>query len=366
MIPNSPENLHRPALRRWLIRVLLLIVVVGVTEIATRLTLLHGDFSRAFNYGSGVFSVQEVMRPAIEDSVLHSEFIPGGAATVSGYPYRINSDGLRDRELVKPKPPKTYRIIALGDSITAGNGLRLKDVYHKKLARKLDGLGIGQRFESVNLGVPGYGVRQQARILRKKGLVYEPDLILVGFLPWDLWADDRSITLISREESARILSWMHTGLLRRSFLYSLIRIRMDRAAMMTAARNGMREIDWESSWRAAEEAYADIADAAAGRSKVMLVIHPPLSRFLRNVSDEMGLVQRITAIAQKNGFLVLDLSPHFPEGEISNLMTTRHLDAHPGLTYSETASQVILTGLLRRGLIPAKGEGPARVGDFLK
>lgn len=73
-------------------------------------------------------------------------------------PVAINSDGLRGREINTPKPPHTFRILAVGDSVTFGYGVREEDTYVKVLERRLnEGESGGREFEVLNggtLGVP--------------------------------------------------------------------------------------------------------------------------------------------------------------------------------------------------------------------
>src|SRR5207244_4088085 len=51
------------------------------------------------------------------------ENIPHGKANFIGVPVAINSLGLRGDEISVPKPPRTVRIVAVGDSITFGYGI---------------------------------------------------------------------------------------------------------------------------------------------------------------------------------------------------------------------------------------------------
>lgn len=104
---------------------------------------------------------------------------------VSHRGFATNSAGFRDRERSLEKPTGTTRIVALGDSTTAGNGVaRQEDVYAAVLERALGGGGSrvdGSRIEVLNLGVGGYHTLQEAEMLRLKGLAYRPDIVTVGF-----------------------------------------------------------------------------------------------------------------------------------------------------------------------------------------
>jgi lysophospholipase L1-like esterase len=96
--------------------------------------------------------------------------------------YAINHAGFRDYEYPEAKPEGTYRIIVLGDSTTAGNGIGdFTKTYPKLLEAALNrGPHAGRRYEVLNMGVGGYHTLQEIETLRTKGLKYQPDLVLVA------------------------------------------------------------------------------------------------------------------------------------------------------------------------------------------
>jgi hypothetical protein len=95
---------------------------------------------------------------------------------------RINSDGLRDREHAKEKPPNTTRIAVLGDSFTEALQVPYEDSYAGVLERKLKecaGLS-GANIEVINFGVSGYGTAQELITLRNHVWQYSPDVVLLA------------------------------------------------------------------------------------------------------------------------------------------------------------------------------------------
>ena len=72
--------------------------------------------------------------------------------------YTINQAGFRDYVYTKHKPAGTFRIIVIGDSTTAGNGVKaLEKTYPKVLEKILNkGQGSHRRYEVLNMGVGGY------------------------------------------------------------------------------------------------------------------------------------------------------------------------------------------------------------------
>lgn len=99
-----------------------------------------------------------------------------------GIVYQVNADGLRDRPYPRAKDAKTFRIIALGDSVTAGYGVQLDETFAKVLERRLNEPPHEGRVEVINFGVPGYNTFQEASLLQEKGIRYDPDVIMLAVL----------------------------------------------------------------------------------------------------------------------------------------------------------------------------------------
>lgn len=93
---------------------------------------------------------------------------------------RINSHGLRDREIPYEKTSGAYRILVLGDSQTFGQGVEAEETYAKVLEREL-ARQSGRPVETVNTGVPGTGTVHQLWFLEEQGWRYRPDAVVVGF-----------------------------------------------------------------------------------------------------------------------------------------------------------------------------------------
>lgn len=84
-----------------------------------------------------------------------------------------------------PKSPGTFRILAIGDSLTYGYGIAAEDTYPRLLERNLS---EKYRVEVLNLGVSGAQSEDVVRTLRKFTDRLNPDLVVYGaclndFLP---------------------------------------------------------------------------------------------------------------------------------------------------------------------------------------
>jgi lysophospholipase L1-like esterase len=100
-------------------------------------------------------------------------------------PVRINSFGFRDIEHSKQKDDHTVRILGLGDSFTFGWGVSLEKTYLKQLEETLY-QATGRPVETINTGVPGWGLNQYYICLKEFGTQFAPDIVVVGYWPDDL------------------------------------------------------------------------------------------------------------------------------------------------------------------------------------
>ncbi|MEM8641923.1 MAG: SGNH/GDSL hydrolase family protein [Cyanobacteria bacterium P01_G01_bin.54] len=101
---------------------------------------------------------------------------------------RMNRDGLRDYNHTIEKPPNTLRIAVLGDSYSEALQVTIDKTYWSVLQEELneDCASLSQQgyqAEIVNFGVSGYGTAQQLLTLQNHVWRYDPDIVLLAFLP---------------------------------------------------------------------------------------------------------------------------------------------------------------------------------------
>lgn len=100
-----------------------------------------------------------------------------------GAPYRINAEGVRvsyDEGSLPTVDGKT-KIAIIGDSFTFGDEVRYEETwgYH------LDQL-LGEKFQVLNYGVPGYGLGQMLLRYEKDIARSNPKVVILGFIGDDL------------------------------------------------------------------------------------------------------------------------------------------------------------------------------------
>ncbi len=154
--------------------------------------LLCEIFLRVIGYSYPIFYTTDyyrgfALRPGIE-----GRYQREGASYV-----RINSDGQRDREHAKTKPPDTVRIAVLGDSFAEAMHVPIEQTFWSLLERKLEECHAypGKRVEVMNFGVSGYGTAQELMTLRHKVWDYSPDLVMLTFTTYnDVYDNSRALS----------------------------------------------------------------------------------------------------------------------------------------------------------------------------
>jgi lysophospholipase L1-like esterase len=92
-----------------------------------------------------------------------------------------NSNGFRDREFSREKPPSALRILCLGDSWTFGANVDQEEAYPRRLQALIDSRFPGSNIEILNFGVLGYSSFQGLELLKRTAIDYDPDVLLIGF-----------------------------------------------------------------------------------------------------------------------------------------------------------------------------------------
>lgn len=101
---------------------------------------------------------------------------------------KFNSLGFKDSEWKLEKPNNTYRIIALGDSMTKGAFVGNNATWPSQLEEKLNNLGLNKKFEVLNMGGPAFDTNtyEEYRRLKNTSLSYNPDMVILQYYSNDL------------------------------------------------------------------------------------------------------------------------------------------------------------------------------------
>ncbi len=127
---------------------------------------------------------------------------PNLSTTHKGASWTTNDLGMRDASYSKTKPPHTFRIALVGDSIAAGwgvdDGLGFEPIAERTWNRRST-QADGPTVEVLNFAVPGHAPGQRWEHFRRVGPATSPDLVLFESTLADLGWDERRLrTLLPR------------------------------------------------------------------------------------------------------------------------------------------------------------------------
>lgn len=317
--------------------------------------------------------------------------IPNSAGLYTGVPVRINSIGLRDREVDVPKLPGVFRVLAIGDSVTFGFGVRVEDSYPKRLEALLNaGANNGaNRVEVLNAAVPGTALVSYLKTLREKGPILQPDLILVGIVLNDIMDYD-AVFAPAPAPSPRPsivgtrLHELNRALLLHSHLYLLSYISLKSFLIRIGAFDINSAYDFDflavrppterqaRAWASSLKILSQMIDAAGDlRVPVVFVVFPlavqmnkqTLDLFRRSLNlklDDSALngipQQRLEEYARAHKVPLIDLLPSFRKSDslalFLNNRSISHDWAHPSPAGHDLAAREILAVLQQIELLP--------------
>ncbi len=302
---------------RFCLVFLAMAVTLGAVEVLVRIfwTKLSGTAVIPLTLKIHRFSTNPVMG---------YELVPGSVSFEDNAWYRINKDGIRDRDYSRTKPNGTFRIAVLGDSVTFGLGLELEDTWPKQLERELQ--NTNPQVEAINFGVMGYNTPQEAERIQDKVLAYSPDLILIGYSLNDIGIFSRERRVLSTYKGYD--TFLTTGVgfidgfLRRLKTYLLIKNRLylkktnaDKLPpQYSKDGNKFLKRGYEryffDAYQEAENgaslnaAFAKIRALTQPRIPVLFVIYPELTEMDHYLFTEIHEI--VKKLCLDHGFLVLD------------------------------------------------------------
>ena len=278
---------------------------------------------------------------------------------------QVNSEGLRDREHTKAKPPNTLRVAVVGDSFTEAIHVPVEQTFWSKLERKLgncEAVKGRKNVEVINFGVQGYSTAQELIMLRKKVWDYSPDIVILAFfigndvinnspkLEYDhyrpFFAYDasgklvpdmsfRNLAPIDRNERAvSFVDRMPSLIVNNSRILQVIKkVDLDRKKrelsedftdLSTQNFKEPQDAAWQEAWRVTEGLIVTMRNEVVQKNADFLVVTigdamqvrpEPQERkkFMRknNIQDLFYPERRLEKLGAREGFRVLNLSEQF-------------------------------------------------------
>lgn len=267
--------------------------------------------------------------------------------------YRINSLGLRDREIERQKAPGTFRILGIGDSFTFGTGVRREHLYLTRLQELFDVENPG-RIEVLNLGVMGFNTAHELALLREIGTGFDPDLVIVFYV-----LNDAKVLPIRAARKTAPSEPVDTRSV--SLLLDHVRARLaSRRSRDEAIRNTRADyLPGAPGWRLVQRSLSQMRDLARERGFELAVIIFPVMWELNENHPYAEIHATVTASAERLGLPVLDLFEAF-RGEDGPSLWVHPSNQHPNERAHAIAARAIHAWLVEERLVGGASDGASK------
>ena len=151
--------------------------------------------------------------------------------TFQGVEVTTNGEGLRGPEFALSKPPGTFRVLMLGDSVVFGWGVEYPQTFASLLQASWGRQGVDA--EVISAAACSWNTRTEYEFLKAKALAYQPDLVVLVIVDNDTEVKREGYTEIAREkpEKDRLRElWedLQRNLFRHSRLAANVRLVLER------------------------------------------------------------------------------------------------------------------------------------------
>jgi lysophospholipase L1-like esterase len=294
---------------------------------------------------------------AARDPRLGWRFHPGAPLGTGGE--CANSRGERGPDL-EPESRPTKRIVCLGSSATFGFGVQWEGCYAGFLRRWVRN-SAPDSWDVINAGVPGYSAAQMLALLRARGKLWHPSVVLIFPSFWDNFTPALELNdAETLELEFRGSDWRRIA--RKSALYSFIRSRLPhatddegRARARELGLLWLKEVQRPNGPRASATQFQRTLRQLCQESKelgakVVLVSPPARTAIIDNYSDSPAYHQILVKLGEELGIPVVFAREEFltdaEDTEDSLYLDTLHLTQHAHALLARSISwQLLQLGL---------------------
>jgi len=288
------------------------------------------------------------------------------------FEFRHNRRGFRDEDHILTKPAGVFRILGLGDSFTYGAGADYEETYLRRLEKRLNQgrHGGATTCEVIKCGIPRFFPEPERILLEHEGLEYDPDLILVAFVPNDIMDTYMGVQSVVVDDSGYLRRWeaRRVGtagvfLYRHSHVFRLLfRKHLDRQVKKRFT------IDWaevfkasgiyEDAWRKVEAEYDQMVRIAGEAGIPIALLYLPVEPAAVDhyqIEDPSYPASRLKRWASGRRVPFIDSAPALAEAsKEAQVFWTK--DGHCTPRGYGVIAEVVYESLLANGLVPRETE----------
>lgn len=265
-----------------------------------------------------------------------------------------NADGFRDKDYPKKKNDSIFRILVLGDSITFGWGVATNETYSALLEEELNLLvgGGGGRpssytaVEVINTGVGNYNTQMELAVLKEKGLVYHPDLIILEY-----YTNDAELGYKKAEPI----------MIKKTYLYAFLWDKLQNIKAKVSSHGYYQSFyadlytEGFQGKKNMEKSLREIIRISKENNiPTLIAVFPEFHQF--DPYPFSYVTSLIKGIAQEENASFVDLLPSYMGTNPQDIWVSQE-DVHPNALGHKIAANAILDAILEKKLIEAKRKG---------
>jgi lysophospholipase L1-like esterase len=263
----------------------------------------------------------------------------------------VNLQGRRDTEVPLAKPPGTYRIAVLGDSVAFGARVLVEDDFVSLLEARLNARSTGLHYQILNFGVPGYSTWQEHLMLKEKALAYNPDLIVLVFVMNDFY--DNNVAgragYLDLTRIQGVAKWLREN----SAFYRFMREQILSAEAQATLSDPCAGADENFCWDTTQQQLDQLAETTRQRQLPFVLVVVPFRTQTSAVKPDLTLEPRyqdvLAEYARTRNIPEIDLLQAFVDHNDVPLYVD---DYHPNETGHALIASELNAELDRLGLLP--------------
>lgn len=259
----------------------------------------------------------------------------------------VNELGYRDAPFDPAKADQDHLIVALGDSFTAGNGVKdVADRFSNVLESQL-----GPPWRVLNVASPGWDTSNQLEAL--KALPVQPRLVVLAYFPNDIKHAVLAAGGIMVEPTNAPPTLLgplveHSYAVNYAYWwgYRVLSPRLTERAFLQ--RIGAHYED-AALWEPHKAVLTELVSYTNTHAIRLLVLYLPQVLLL---DENPPIVEKVLSVAREGGAEVFDLTPVF-EGRDPSSLTVNRFDAHYNCQTHREIGALLAEFIRERGLLDA-------------